>query len=195
MLLSLVLMLGLTQLSVWGIFALILGVYALTSGLDSLNTRLSQAATAFATEMAGGTTREASAVGASAGDMVFDAHISHNHLTVSSMYEEWYGLGQYENRPCPGGFHMLETNRKAKRRTGYEQKELLRFNKIKRIMDSIRGQTEQGRVADEVLKKYDGWWSEVGLNPSNMIEQLLSEQHLHAKARRKRKRNSSDDDN
>ena len=175
---------------------------AVSTGFNTVTTRLSQAATAFATELSGGSTHSRAVTPATVRhasppatvETVFDAHISQNHSSVSTMYEEWHGRGQYANRPCPGGFEMLETKRKARWRSGYDSKELQRFIKIKRIMQSIRQQTEdQGRDVGQVLEEYDGWWTDVSSNPSNMINRLIGEQHLQAKTRRKRKQNSIDD--
>lgn len=116
-----------------------------------------------------------------------DAFLSTSHSSISLLYNEWHGIEEYQDLPCVGGFKKLEATRKAKWRQGYSPGELQRFNKMKRIVESVTQQRENGSALQDVLTQYDQWWKDSGSNPSNMVHRLQSEGHLEAKQRKKRR--------
>jgi hypothetical protein len=125
---------------------------------------------------------------------VDNAVLATNHESVTNLYSEWFGIGPKQDQPCPGGFEALEVERRSFWRKGYSKAENQRFSKLKRVIECIKKRQERGGTELlGILAEYDGWWKEVGSNPTNMIELLRSKQHYVAASRKGKKRGREED--
>jgi hypothetical protein len=118
---------------------------------------------------------------------VNNIHMASIHESVTNLYNEWFGIGQKQDQPCPGGFEALEVVRKSFWRTGYTGAENQRFSKLRIVIDSIKKQQRSGRELLAILGEYDGWWKEANSNPTSMVGLLKSKKH-YSPSSRKRKR-------
>jgi hypothetical protein len=119
--------------------------------------------------------------------------LANNHESVTKLYNEWFGIGPKQDKPCLGGFEALDVERKSLWRKGYHKAENQRFSKLKRIIDCVKKQQIGGRELLIILGEYDGWWKQAKSNPTNMIELLQSKEHYAASSRKSKKRPREED--
>lgn len=124
---------------------------------------------------------------------VNNAVLANNHESVTTLYNEWFGIGRKQDQPCPGGFEALEVERKSFWRKGYNKAENQRFSKLKRVIECVKKQQKGGMELRDILGEYDGWWKEAKSNPTNMIALLQSKTHYEASSRKSKKRPLEED--
>jgi hypothetical protein len=98
------------------------------------------------------------------------------HLSLETMYFEWYGLEDSKDKPIVGGFERCEELFKASYRKGLNHGDSKRLSRIKRIMGAIKKKaTTDGvdvvKVVDELAPIYD---KTCGQSPARMDEWMLS---------------------
>ena len=62
----------------------------------------------------------------------------HDRLDLRAMFNEYYGMEEYENIPIEDGFDGLEIKYKNKWRKGFPSKDVQKFTRIKRIANAIK---------------------------------------------------------
>jgi uncharacterized protein YoxC len=97
-------------------------------------------------------------------------HVLHLHSTVRSMYNEWYGLGEFESVPVAGGIEALEKEHGRKWR---RPKTDDRVTRQARICRKIRELVEVGdRRLDEVLDEWSEIYKKRNCNLKRLIQDL-----------------------
>ncbi|KAG7344051.1 glycolytic enzyme transcriptional activator [Nitzschia inconspicua] len=67
----------------------------------------------------------------------FNHVIQEKPCSVQNMYNEWFGLENYEGVPVEGGIRLMETRHKSKWRNNYDSAASKRFSRLKIIVDTI----------------------------------------------------------
>jgi hypothetical protein len=80
------------------------------------------------------------------------------HSTVTSIFEEWNGLGNFEVgkylHAYPGGIKGLEKDKRHWRRS-HSSAESKHFSRLKMIINVVEGLVHNGDSLSEVLDKFD----------------------------------------
>ena len=103
------------------------------------------------------------------------------HASVTSMNNEWYGRGNFENRPGPGGLDAFERVSKVWRKD-FTGAEAMQFSRLKRVVLAIRSQMDQEREVPEVLQDFDELFAEVG-NITTLVAVLKKKEYILEKRR------------
>ena len=83
------------------------------------------------------------------------------HSNVRSLYDEWFGIGKYENIPIPGGLDGCMKRWKAKWRTEHQKQ---RVSRQHRLCEAVkRHASETNKTVDEVCEE----WDRIYLGPKN----------------------------
>jgi hypothetical protein len=117
--------------------------------------------------------------------------LSAYHDYVSDLWEEWHGIGNYTDKPCPSGFEQLEQKVGSQWRRSYSAAANIRFSKLQRIVKAIKQRIagDAGRVPHAlpvVLEEYDGIWDTSNGSPSNMVQALQDCGEIRRKTRKKK---------
>lgn len=106
---------------------------------------------------------------------------------ATQIYEQYFGVGEYEGKPVDGGFAKLEAAGTSWRST-YNNSQMQHFSKLKRIVGAIENKIENGQNLESVLAEFDALWTteEVNMNPTKMISKL-QQLGIVKQARRKKK--------
>jgi hypothetical protein len=99
------------------------------------------------------------------------------HASATSMYNEWYGRGQFVNAPCEGGIEAAERLHKRTWRKHFSAAEAMKFSRLNRVAQAIRKQTKQGRTETDVLNEFDLAFLEAGSIPA-LITNLKGKQYI-----------------
>ena len=119
-----------------------------------------------------GESRLAMPPGTSPADCVQGAEMDRTFERATSMFEQFYGLGEYSGKPIDGGFAKLEESGTTWRSV-YSNSQLQRFSKFKRIVGAMDEKMKAQSQAD-VLAEFDALWTteDVNRNETKMIAKL-----------------------
>ena len=100
---------------------------------------------------------------------------------------EWYGTGNYENKPTNGGFEVLEVDFQAKWRKHFTSSQKKAFSRTKQVVMGINKAAADGNKSVEmVVEEYEVEWAgDLKKSPANMIR-MLQDQGIVIKAVKKR---------
>ena len=85
-------------------------------------------------------------------------HLKFSHKTLQSLYDEWYGDGEFTGRPIPGGIAWLEKHHKHMWRKHFTSGQNKHFSRVKRIVKGIEAEAEKNqKIPDEVIEE----WQEI----------------------------------
>lgn len=114
---------------------------------------------------AGGTSGRAVALEASPSTMEEDSpfrpptrryNLKQSHDSVSEMYNEWWGLGVYENKPISGGFEALEKKHKSGWRKHFDGGEVKHLSRVKIVLQALNSLAEMdGNTLDTAMNELD----------------------------------------
>jgi hypothetical protein len=132
-----------------------------------------------------------------AGEPRIPLHALHGvHHSVTSMYNEWHGIGAFLNGPT-GGLCALESENK-KWRDHFKPGETSRYSRLKRVVQAVHrrqqeeSSKENGMELAGVLAEFDGIMKGKGVgNLSNLVDTLQSKDYIPKDKRAKRKTLSS----
>ena len=65
------------------------------------------------------------------------------HRNLRSVWNEWHGLGDFQNRPIPGGIAKAEEVWKSKWRSHFEPREKKQFTRLKAVITAMMGVENQ----------------------------------------------------
>jgi Transcriptional activator of glycolytic enzymes len=112
-------------------------------------------------------------------------HQRNQPTSVSSIYEEYYGIGNFKDRPMVGGFAGLEEKFKMKWREG-DTSYNRAFLRMKQIVDCIDNEaTTSGRPVADVLKQIDELFIANTCNSTAKVIRILQEENLIPKRARR----------
>ena len=97
-------------------------------------------------------------------------HVLHRHSTVRSMYNEWYGLEEFEGVPVAGGIEAMEKEHGRKWRREKTDDRVTRQAKVCRKIRELVEVDE--RQLDEVLEEWNVMYKERNCNLKKLIEDL-----------------------
>jgi hypothetical protein len=98
--------------------------------------------------------------------------MSHSPGSITSLYNEYYGLEFYEGVPIEGGIAEVEKIYKNKWRKNYIGGELMHFSRIQRIIKAVNDKVKGGTELCKVLEEYDGLFNDEQKSLSRMIAAL-----------------------
>ena len=75
--------------------------------------------------------------------------------SVTEMWDAWFGLGEYEDKPIPGGVAQMNVLHKARWRTAYKGHERKHFSRYNVIVKTISHLVEGGRELQCILAEFD----------------------------------------
>jgi hypothetical protein len=83
-----------------------------------------------------------------------------HHVSVEQMYNEWYGVGEFEGIPIQGGIEAMEQKYKNRWRATMSSAESQRFSRVKRVVKAIaeivsKEMKELSAVLHEFQTKYE----------------------------------------
>jgi hypothetical protein len=112
-----------------------------------------------------------------AGSSFVTVNLHKKHASVTSMYNEWNGIGGFPNKPFPGGLCALESEGREWR-NHFKSKENEQFSRFRRAMQAVACQRqENGMEIAAVLAEFDVIMAEPGVgNLSNLVGAL---QHIN----------------
>jgi hypothetical protein len=70
-------------------------------------------------------------------DVLSQHRLAMKHHSLHTLYNEWYGLGEYFDLPVPGGIAALEATEKTKWRKHFSPNEVKNFSRVKMIVAGI----------------------------------------------------------
>lgn len=107
---------------------------------------------------------------------------------ASEIFEQYYGVGtKYSGKPIDGGFAKLEESGTTWRSV-YNNSQLQRFSKLKRIVGAMDAKIAAGRSQESVLAEFDALWTmeEVNMNATKMIGKLQELRLLKVSGRKRK---------
>ena len=78
------------------------------------------------------------------------------HLSLETLVAEWFGLGEFEGKPIPGGVEEMEKKNKSKWRKHFSSSQKRSFARTKDIMEGMKRRMET-EEATEILDIVNEW--------------------------------------
>ena len=77
-------------------------------------------------------------------------------MHLREIYNEYYGLGRFENSPIAGGFHGINTKYKPRQwrdttQNGWKQSDQNCFSRVKRVCEALRKAGDGGEAYPEAI--------------------------------------------
>ena len=103
------------------------------------------------------------------------------HAHLKDIYNEWYGLGRFENCPIPGGIAACEARWKKKWRNANDNQKVSRIHRIaatfkKDLESALEGSNaaSRSRIQKEKEEQWEGWYQceQVKKGHQNMVDYL-----------------------
>ena len=83
-------------------------------------------------------------------------NIIHRHDSVSQMYQEWWGMGSYENKPIRGGFEAMEKLHKSRWRRHFNGGQVKHISRVKIVLQALNTLAEmEGNTLETALNEFD----------------------------------------
>ena len=83
-------------------------------------------------------------------------HLQPKHQSLSTLVAEWFGVGDYEGKPGPGGIEELENRNKSKWRKHFSAAEKRSFSRTKDIIQGIKNRREATELSlGEIVDEWD----------------------------------------
>ncbi|KAG7360183.1 centromere DNA-binding like protein [Nitzschia inconspicua] len=118
----------------------------------------------------------------------FNHVIQEKHCSVQNMYNEWFGLEDYEGIPVEGGIRLMETRHKSKWRNNYDAAASKRFSRLKIIVDTIvktvAESSDPNVTTKSVIALFEEQFQAKKRSPSALITWLEQEGHKDSKKRK-----------
>lgn len=112
-------------------------------------------------------------------------HQRNQPTSVTSIYEEYYGIGSFQDKPMVGGFAALEEKFKMKWREGNASYNRA-FLRMKQIVDCIGNEANSsGRPVSEVLQRMDELFKSNTCNSTAKVIRILQDENLIPKRARR----------
>lgn len=78
------------------------------------------------------------------------------HATLESVYQQWYGIGKFQNKPRKGGFSGLERQYKRKWRSHFKPNERTEFKHLKQAIRALENYMEtKGKSLETSIAELD----------------------------------------
>ena len=104
--------------------------------------------------------------------------------TVRLLYDEFYGIGEFEGKPIFGGFAALERDYKNRWRKGWNGAESKFFSRCTQLVNYIASEGEGKR--EEAIEKLGYIYSMVDFKLSKLIDVMKQQGLIVAASRRGR---------
>jgi hypothetical protein len=85
-------------------------------------------------------------------------NLKQTHDSVSDIYDEWWGIGEYEGKPIRGGFDALERQFKSRWRRHFDGGQVKHISRIKIILQALSS-----------LSEMDGYSQEMAMNELDAV--------------------------
>jgi hypothetical protein len=83
-------------------------------------------------------------------------NIQQTHESVTEMYNEWWGLGVYKNKPVRGGFESLERNYKSRWRKHFDGGQVKHISRVKIVLQALNTLAEMdGNTLETAMNELD----------------------------------------
>jgi hypothetical protein len=83
-------------------------------------------------------------------------HLKQTHESVSEMYDEWWGIGSYENKPIRGGFEALEKLHRSRWRKHFDGGEVKHISRVKIVLQALNTLAEvEGNTLESAMNELD----------------------------------------
>ena len=85
-------------------------------------------------------------------------NLKQKHDSVSEIYDEWWGIGVYENQPVRGGFEALEKQFKSRWRRHFDGGQVKHISRIKIVLQGL-----------SLLAEMEGYTKEMAMNELDAV--------------------------
>lgn len=83
-------------------------------------------------------------------------NLKQTHESVSEIYDEWWGLGEYEDKPISGGFEALEQKYKSRWRKHFDGGQVKHISRVKIILQALNSLAEmEGKTLETAMNELD----------------------------------------
>ena len=104
------------------------------------------------------------------------------HNQLSEVWDEWHGLGRFEEEGLEGGFAKLEQDLKAKWRKHLDAQHVSR---VKRVIAGIKARmAAEDESLEDAIAFLDGMFKEGGCSLANLVTRMQAEGLLEKRAKR-----------
>ena len=120
-------------------------------------------------------------------------HLKFKHKTIRSLYNEWYGLDEFDSVPLPGGINKLELDHKNGWRKHFSGSENKHHSRVKRVIKGIKKQAmDDSKSPIEVIDAWEAMFEgELKCSVSKLEEWMKTKGLLRTLAARGKKARTS----
>jgi hypothetical protein len=121
------------------------------------------------------------------------ANLQGNYSSLVDMWDEWHGRGRFVNQPVPGGFDVLEREKRAGWRKHLTNSEEQDVSRIKRLVDATNQYAKNtNKEGDEklVLLEWDVLFQANGCSIRKLVELFQSDAYKFITTRKPRGKNA-----
>jgi len=107
-------------------------------------------------------------------------------VSISDLYNQWFGLENFENIPVSGGIAALEKNGKGWRKS-FENRERKAFSRAKIVIDCIQNEVGKGKGLHTTLAEFNDIFSHDARGFLSKMPDELKKRNLYEPKQRKRR--------